>query len=43
MMDDEAEGRLQATYGENYDKLVALKKKFDPANLFHVNQNIKPN
>ncbi len=42
-MDDEAEGRLQATYGDTYERLVALKKKFDPGNLFHVNHNIKPN
>jgi FAD/FMN-containing dehydrogenase len=42
MMDDEGEGRLQATYGDNYKRLAALKKKYDPANLFHVNQNIQP-
>jgi FAD/FMN-containing dehydrogenase len=42
MMDDEGEGRLQKTYGENYARLQALKKKYDPANLFRVNQNIKP-
>jgi FAD/FMN-containing dehydrogenase len=42
MMDDEDEGRLQATYGDNYPRLAALKKKYDPANLFHVNHNIRP-
>lgn len=42
MMDDEGELRLRATYGENYSRLVALKNKFDPANLFRVNQNIGP-
>jgi FAD/FMN-containing dehydrogenase len=43
MMDDGDEHRLKATYGENYDRLVALKGKYDPANFFSVNQNIKPN
>jgi FAD/FMN-containing dehydrogenase len=42
MMDDEADGRLQATYGANYEKLAAVKQKYDPANLFRVNQNIAP-
>jgi FAD/FMN-containing dehydrogenase len=42
MMDDEGAARLRATYGDNYDRLVALKKKFDPANLFRVNHNIRP-
>jgi FAD/FMN-containing dehydrogenase len=42
MMDDEGEGRLRATYGENYDRLVALKGKYDPTNFFRVNQNIAP-
>ncbi|HTM77989.1 MAG TPA: FAD-binding oxidoreductase, partial [Devosia sp.] len=42
MMDDEGEARLRATYGDNYAKLAALKAKFDPANLFHVNQNVRP-
>ena len=41
MMDDEGRDRLEATFGDNYTRLVALKKKFDPANLFHVNQNIR--
>ncbi|MDP3858496.1 MAG: FAD-binding oxidoreductase [Stagnimonas sp.] len=34
--------RLRAAYGENYDRLVALKNKYDPTNLFGVNQNIPP-
>ena len=41
MMDDEGD-RLKATYGDNYDRLVALKGKYDPANFFRVNQNIQP-
>jgi FAD/FMN-containing dehydrogenase len=42
MMDDEAEGRVQATYGPNYQRLAGVKSKYDPHNLFRVNQNIKP-
>jgi FAD binding domain/Berberine and berberine like len=41
MMDDEGEARLKATYGENYARLQTVKKKYDPANLFRVNQNIE--
>ncbi len=42
MMDDEADGRVQATYGENYGRLASIKAKYDPKNLFRVNQNIEP-
>ncbi|MFN4141991.1 FAD-binding oxidoreductase [Aestuariivirga sp.] len=42
MMDDEGDSRLRNTYGTNYEKLVALKRKYDPRNLFRVNQNISP-
>ena len=42
MMDDEADDRLQATYGENYTRLALVKAKYDPLNLFRVNQNIEP-
>ena len=38
----DAEERIRATYGDNYDRLAAIKKKYDPTNFFRVNQNIKP-
>ena len=41
-MMEEGEDRIRATYGENYDHLVAIKNKYDPTNFFRVNQNIKP-
>ena len=42
MSDDEPDGRVQASYGPNYAKLQQVKKKYDPQNLFRVNQNITP-
>jgi hypothetical protein len=42
MMDDEGTARLKASYGGNYDRLVEAKRKYDPGNLFRVNQNIPP-
>ncbi len=34
--------RVRAAYGDNYDRLVELKTRWDPSNLFRVNQNIQP-
>jgi FAD/FMN-containing dehydrogenase len=36
------ERRLRETYGGNYDRLVQIKTKYDPTNLFRLNANIKP-
>jgi len=41
-MMEEGEDRIRATYGKNYDRLAKIKKRYDPGNLFRVNQNIKP-
>lgn len=42
MMDDEGQDRVKASYKYNYDKLAHIKGKYDPNNLFRVNQNILP-
>jgi FAD/FMN-containing dehydrogenase len=36
------QGRIKANYKGNYERLVQIKRKYDPDNLFHLNQNIKP-
>ena len=40
--DDEAGDPIAQAYGPNYAKLRQIKAKYDPANFFHMNQNIKP-
>ena len=40
--EQEGEDPVPAAYGQNYERLVALKSTYDPTNLFHINQNIKP-
>jgi FAD/FMN-containing dehydrogenase len=39
---DEGLERVQSSYGEHWDRLVALKDRYDPGNLFRLNQNIPP-
>jgi FAD/FMN-containing dehydrogenase len=39
---EEGQDLIRDAYGENYERLVALKNEYDPTNLFRMNQNIKP-
>jgi FAD/FMN-containing dehydrogenase len=41
-MGDEGQDRIKAAYRGNYDRLAQVKHRYDPDNLFHVNQNIQP-
>ncbi len=39
---DEDDARIRASYGSNFDRLVEVKRKYDPGNLFRSNRNIRP-
>ena len=39
-LEEEGEDRVKAVYGNNHDRLLTLKNKYGPANLFRLNQNI---
>ncbi|HEU5348943.1 MAG TPA: FAD-binding oxidoreductase [Ktedonobacterales bacterium] len=39
---DEGDERIRASYRDNFDRLVAVKRQYDPTNLFNQNQNIRP-
>jgi FAD/FMN-containing dehydrogenase len=41
-MMEEGQERVQSTYRDNYQRLVGIKKRYDPNNFFRVNQNIRP-
>jgi FAD/FMN-containing dehydrogenase len=41
-LSDEGDPSARAAYGANYDRLAALKSRYDPTNFFRMNHNIKP-
>ena len=41
-MMDEGLDRVKATYRDNYERLLEIKRKYDPNNFFRINQNISP-
>jgi hypothetical protein len=41
-MGGDDQDRVRANYRGNYDRLAALKREWDPSNVFHLNQNIMP-
>jgi Berberine and berberine like len=42
MIMDEGEDTVKASYRDNHPRLAQVKRKYDPGNLFRVNQNVKP-
>ena len=42
LAEDESVARVEAAYGGNFTRLREIKRKYDPENVFHLNQNIAP-
>ena len=41
-LSEEGHDTIRAAFGENYQRLTELKRKYDPTNFFRINQNIQP-
>ena len=39
---NEGQDRVEAAYRGNYHRLAEIKRRYDPDNVFHINQNIQP-
>jgi FAD/FMN-containing dehydrogenase len=42
LTEEEGDDRIHDAYGKNYDRLVKIKTKYDPDNVFRMNKNITP-
>jgi FAD/FMN-containing dehydrogenase len=42
LTEEESDDRIHAAYRKNYERLVEIKTKWDPSNLFQMNKNIAP-
>ena len=42
LTEEETGDRVRAAYGANYDRLIDIKTKWDPTNMFRMNKNIEP-
>jgi FAD/FMN-containing dehydrogenase len=42
LTEEEGDSRIRSAYGDNYERLASIKRRWDPDNFFHANKNILP-